>query len=148
MKFHLDALVLAQREQDIDHLETLFAFGIVDRGDVEQHLELAIAVIAQEGQHLDQGGRPRAHDKFAERNFGGDHILRQRGGNITAKVVESFVHALIRIPVPGPELARDSSGTPDLALELHNSVQQCFRCGRTAGHVDVDRNNPVTPAHD
>lgn len=40
----------------IDDLEALVAGGVVSAGDVDETLELALAVVAQEGQGLDDGG--------------------------------------------------------------------------------------------
>ena len=47
------AKVLLERQQVVDHLEALLALGVIGRGDVHELLELAVLVVAQIGQHLD-----------------------------------------------------------------------------------------------
>src|SRR6056297_27297 len=44
-------------------------------------------------------------------------------------------------------LAHDRPGPADFPLQLHDAVNQRFGGWRAAGHINVDRNDPVTAAH-
>ena len=45
---HADAQIVTDTEQVIDHIETWLAMGVIDAADINQHLEMAGAVVAQE----------------------------------------------------------------------------------------------------
>ena len=45
-------------------------------------------------------------------------------------------------------LASVNNSSPlDLALQLHHPIQQGFRSGWTAGHIDIDGNDAVAPSN-
>src|SRR5204863_8589680 len=51
---------------------------------------------------------------------------------------------------PGPRssfLPLDDDGTANVALQEKHAVEQRLRGRRTAGNVDVDRNDAVAPSH-
>ena len=53
---------MIQAEQVVDDLEALRPLGIVDAADVDELLEPAVRIVAQEGEHADDRLAPR-HDR-------------------------------------------------------------------------------------
>ena len=54
---HPHAAVLGHRQQVVDDVEPLGPLRIVDAAEVDQLVELAVRMVAQEGQGLDDRGR-------------------------------------------------------------------------------------------
>src|SRR5262245_18751206 len=88
------ALILARREQMIDHIEALRAFGIVDAANVDQLLELALAVIVQDRQHLWDVLGLNDHGELAKRHLIAHQLATQQGVHMLGKVVERSGHDL------------------------------------------------------
>ena len=55
-----DAFVQGRRQQVIDHVEALFAAGIVHRRDVDETDEAAAGIVAQEFYDIDDLARRRS----------------------------------------------------------------------------------------
>src|SRR5918995_3748350 len=62
-------------------------------------------------------------------------------------MIAQFLKRLVAHDPGLPCLTRDAIAALDLLLELQNPIDQGFSSWRTAGNVNVDRNDPVTAAH-
>jgi hypothetical protein len=55
LAFEAQALVLARREQVVDHIKALLTLRVVDAADVDELLKLATGIVAQGAQHRGHG---------------------------------------------------------------------------------------------
>ena len=72
------------------------------------------------------------------------HLVK-RGNDGSCFFAQRFCDDVFQHNDSGP---RNRIGTLDLVLQLQNAVDQRLGRGRTAGHIDIDRNDAVTAAHD
>src|SRR3954454_19034919 len=62
-------------------------------------------------------------------------------------MIAQFLKRLVAHDPGLPCLTRDAIAALDLLLELQNPIDEGFSSRRTAGNVNVDRNDPVTTAN-
>ena len=90
-----DARVQRRRQQMIDHVEALFAAGIVDRGDVGEVDEAASGIVAQEFDDFDDLARIDVDGELVERDRMGGSRTGKRANNRLPQGVElAVVHYL------------------------------------------------------
>src|SRR5262245_52764251 len=113
------ALILARGEQVIDHVEASRAFWIVDATDVDQLLELALAVIAQDRQHLRDVLGLNDEGELAKRQLVAHQLAAQQGLHMLGEVVERAGHSLTLAQSTmnrrAPFVVRDLCGSPPSA---------------------------------
>src|SRR5687768_17604343 len=56
--------------------------------------------------------------------------------------------SILAVKICFPKLTRDRAGALDLLLQLDDPVDQRFRRGRAAWHVNVHRHDAIAPSHD
>jgi hypothetical protein len=76
-------------QQVIDDLEAVGARRVVDAADVDQHLETATRIVAQEGQSLDHAVARHRHVELTVRQAGATHRPWQGVRDVFAKVPAS-----------------------------------------------------------
>ena len=124
----------------IDDLETHLALRIVDAADIDEVDEPALRIVAQEREHLDDRVGAGSDRQLAERDAMAGDRARQALSDPISQLLECCACQWIALPF-------DRSGATDFLLQLHDPVDERFRCRRTAGNVDVDRHDPVASPH-
>ena len=115
----------------------------VDAGEVGQDREREPRVVVQGAHDLDQVGR--AHPDLGlvvALADGAREPVAERGLEPLAQLA---IHRQTSVGTVGPigPLVPLAAAILDQLLELHHPVDQALRPGRAAGHVDVDRHDPV-----
>src|SRR5262249_24636649 len=113
------ALILARGKQMIDHVKALGALGIVDAANVDQLFELALAVIAQDRQHLHDVLGRNDHGDLAKRYLMAHQLAAQQSLHMLGEVVERTGHGLnlaqSTMKRRAPRGVRDLCGSPPSA---------------------------------
>ncbi len=107
-------MVLGQRQQMIDHVESLGAVGIVGAADVDQLLEAAAGIVTQDGQHLDDGCGVRLDGQLVEgHGVAGDGLAGARLDQLAEPVQLLVARAIAhRSMVPVRRIFFCSCSTP------------------------------------
>jgi hypothetical protein len=71
----------------------------VDAADIDQLLEQAPGVVAQEGDQRDQLVRPGVEHQLAQANVGGHHGVAGRLSDVVAELLQRFGHQRTSVPV-------------------------------------------------
>src|SRR5262249_17343659 len=109
-------LVLARGEQMVDHIKALRALGIVHAANVDQLLELALAVVAQDRQHLGDVLGFNDQGELAKRHLVAHRLAAQQRLHMLGEVVERTEHGLnlaqSTMKRRAPLAVRDLCGSP------------------------------------
>ncbi len=134
-----DALILARRQQVVDDVEAARARRVVRPAYIDERDELALHIVLQECQHVEDIAGFGLQRQFAIGDRGALYLRIQLFADIGGEVLESFVgHG--RLPF-------DRAGAADLLLQEKHAVKQRLGGRRTAGHIDIDGNHAIAAAH-
>jgi hypothetical protein len=83
---------MARREEVIDHVEALLASRIIDAADVDEGIEQAARIIAQEGQHAHDVVARHQDRQFAVGDLAVEDGRPKRVGEVVAKLLQVCAH--------------------------------------------------------
>jgi len=89
-----DTLILTVAQEVVHNIESRRPVRPIDAANIDQLLELALRIVAQEHQQADQRVARRRHRQLVMGDLGSPREVRRRGDDIIAEIDKGLVHSV------------------------------------------------------